>query len=86
MDQSFSMDYLCTPHLTSFEESYSASVDYDKITGYFPELDDTMLEPGLLSSPIAFDFTIAGMIDPAFPIQHQDFGSLPNDAPPMQHH
>jgi hypothetical protein len=80
------MDFSYTPHFSSVEESHSAPVDYDNITEYFPELDDTMLEPGLSSPPFAFDFTVAGMIDPALLIQHQGFENLANDAPPIQHY
>jgi hypothetical protein len=80
------MDFSYTAHFSSVEETYSASVDYDNITEYFPELDNTMLEPGLLSPPFTSGFTVAGMIDPALLTQHQGFGNFSNDAPPIQHY
>jgi hypothetical protein len=86
MDESCAMDFSYTAYFSSLEESYSASVDYDNITEYFPELDDTMLEPGLSSPPFTSGSTVAGMIDPALLTQHQGFENLPHDAPPIQHH
>jgi hypothetical protein len=80
------MDFSYTSYFSSVEESHSVPVGYDNITEYFPKLDHTMLEPGLSSDPFAFDFTVAGMIDPALLIQHQGFQNLPNDALPIQHY
>jgi hypothetical protein len=80
------MDFSYTAHFSSVEESYSTSVDYDNITECFPELDYTMLEPGLSSPPFASGFTVAGTIDPALLTQHQGFENLSNDAPPIQHY
>jgi hypothetical protein len=80
------MDFSHTAHFSSVEESYSASGYYDNTIEYFPELDDTMLEPGLLTPPFAPGFTVAGTIDPALLTQHQGFENLSNDAPPIQHY
>jgi hypothetical protein len=80
------MDFSYAAQFSSAEESYSASVDYDNIPEYFPELDDTMLDLGLSSPSFDSGFTVAGMIDPALLTQHQGFENLPNDAPPIQHY
>lgn len=80
------MDFSYTAHFPSVEESYSASVDYDNITEYLPELDDTMLAPDFSSSPFPSGFMAAGTIDPALLTQHHGFANLSNDAPPIQHY